>query len=795
MEARFANYEEFSSSLVLLPFIDDSCVGAKVFSHKPPPNTQTNVENHSLVNVPLSEEKDDTSTPDDNKSPREREAEDDQVNENNVSPKTSESVGEINAADAEDAGNSSGEADKNSMSNDNGQPHGEASPEIIENGEGSNGPDHDGINVETRETIAEPREDEMSTIIPADYVLIKMKTSGNDIEIGELEHKEFTELLTLLRDAVYPLSLVFVPPNEIVTVADSSGEYGSDDDAEGVEESQSSAQSSSDDDDDDDNDDDDESAKVNPSVDEAAKYAKQAALELRGRLSRWGSVAATRASAAAEVAATRASAAAEVAATRASQAASVVQELRESRIKEEVKKKQTVVKDASTSEWLPMVEPISDEETLDSSSKNCEVLTGGGNEVAESSNDQLTPNTSQDDDNEGQIEQGTGPESCDNGNASEYVNVVETETSSLVSLRLNQLETQLAEANSRLEVKSTALSKLQQKLDASMNERKKIQNEARLSKKDLEAKNSKNDKKIVTLNEELQIRTKALTKCEAELEEKKKKVDNLVAGNREKELEHEKAMKALNNELSVCKAAIEARDSKVETLQESITELKTKLSAQAKELSAVDSLRIDLTQSKSQSSTAVQVIEKMKKDESEFQNELKEAKGIVDELNKKYTAAKAAATKCTAEVDKMKAECRRLKMERNSLKTKAESLQKEMNQITKISQNNKVDTKAFDKLQKELQQLRLVHIELQRDLEAERIEKRDLKAELNASRLAHQNPIINYIPTAGGDGSPRIEELERIISEMTEYSSAQSLQIETLRQINAALTEDIRKTD
>lgn len=104
-----------------------------------------------------------------------------------------------------------------------------------------------------------------------------------------------------------------------------------------------------------------------------------------------------------------------------------------------------------------------------------------------------------------------------------------------------------------------------------------------------------------------------------------------------------------------------------------------------------------------------------------------------------------------------------------------------------------MDSSAFAKLQEEFQRLRLEHTELQRDLDAERTEKRELTAELNATRLAHQNPIINYQPTAESDGSPRIEELERIISEMTEYSSAQALQIETLRQINAALTEDITK--
>jgi hypothetical protein len=165
-----------------------------------------------------------------------------------------------------------------------------------------------------------------------------MKTGDNEIE--ELELREFSKLLTLLREAKYPLSLMFVPSSEIeiAAVYDSSREHCSDDDDDD-DESQSNSSSISDTDVSNscesggDNDTKyathsaDEATKYAKQADEATKYAKQAASELRGRLSRWGLQAAS-------VAATRAAAAAEVAATRASAAASVVQELREGRNKE-----------------------------------------------------------------------------------------------------------------------------------------------------------------------------------------------------------------------------------------------------------------------------------------------------------------------------------------------------------------------------------------------------------------------------------------------------------------------------
>ena len=748
MEAHFITYEDFSSSLVLLPYIDDSAIGAKVCSHNPIITAQSDVDQLPVADTAITSQ-------DENKSNTAAAA---LVAENSgeeISTVISEIVEEIVVAVEEFSSKDETEGDV--------QPIDEASFGVDEN-EADIGVSNDDqclscvgkeeVGSTAPESIIPEEAGSDTTIIPADYVLTKIKSSENVVE--DLEHREFTELLTLLRESTYPLSLVFASPNEIAPVADSSN---SDDDEEVEIEIQSS-----------DNDVENDFAKANnPSVDEATKYAKQAASDLRGRLGRWGSVAA------------------KAAATRATLAASAVQELRESRAKEGEKSNGSVIDD----ELLPQVESISDEET-DSSSKESATVVTINNEDANSAIDATTPSDSQDDD-ENQTKKETSPRVY--GKKDDLDDKGE-ETSGLSSLRLKQLETQLSEEKSRLEVKNAASDKLeQQKLDASLKDRKKIERETRQAKKEFESKIRQQEQTITTQTAELKNAAKALSECEAKFEEKNKTIDDLVAGNRKKVVEHEKAIKALYNELSVCQAAVEARDTKVGALTENVTKLKSKLVEQAEELAAVDSLRSDLSQSKTQSSTATQVIEKMKKEEAEFQNELKEAKGIVDDLSKKYAAAKAAVAKSSGEADKVKSDYRRLKMERNNLKTKAESLQKEMNQIAKKSRNNHVDSVAFEKIQEELEQLRSTNTKLQRSLEVERNEKKDLKAALNASRLAHQNPIINYQPTGESDGSSRIDELERIISEMTEYSSAQALQVETLRQINAALTEDIAKAD
>lgn len=741
MEAHFSSYEEFSSSLVLLPYIDDTALGAKVCSHNPPVTNNNNTADAVEIKS------------NDNGAPEKMTV----VEEEH--PQTS-------SADTEELPEEINDSREDVAVNDNDANRGGGEQETTSNESDSN--NNDIANAPQDQGT----KDKSATIIqiPADHVLTAMKAGDNEIEEG-LELREFTELLTLLREATYPLSLTFVPPDDVdVAISDCSTNQGSSDsdndsEEEAVEEEQSPSTSINTN---------DNGANSNElSVDDATAYAKQAASELRGRLGRWGMQAAS-------IAATRAAAAAEVAATRASAAKSAVQELREGKSKEDekVNDENDNNKESSTSDWLPKVEAVlSDEETtLETSSSN-------DNEISESSDGQIVTNCSQDDGNDEHNDEHTKQEIIDGDKESGVVENNDVEDPCLDTSRVKQLETQLA-------TQTTALNKLQQKLDTCTNERTKIEKESMQCKKELEAKLNKSDKTIFTLTDELQIITKALTNCEAELEEKRKNVETLIAGNNEKELEHAKAMKALNNELSVSKAAVEARDSKVANLTESVTELKKKLSEQSQELAAVESLRLDLTQSKTLSSTADKVIEKMKKEETEFQKELKEANGIVSDLNKKYATAKAAASKSSAEVEKFKSDYRRILMERNSLKNKAESLQKEMNSIAKMNKEKKVDSSV---LQEEVQRLRLQHTELQRDLDAERTEKRELTAELNATRLAHQNPIINYQPTAESDGSPRIEELERIISEMTEYSSAQALQIETLRQINAALTEDIAK--
>ena len=106
------------------------------------------------------------------------------------------------------------------------------------------------------------------------------------------------------------------------------------------------------------------------------------------------------------------------------------------------------------------------------------------------------------------------------------------------------------------------------------------------------------------------------------------------------QIDQDKKVKALNNEISVLKAGIGARDTKIESLSSQIEDLSRKSSAQSQQLSNIEQLKSDLTLTQEKFTTSQKMIERMKRTEHELQNDLKKTEGLVLNLNDKFTAAK-----------------------------------------------------------------------------------------------------------------------------------------------------------
>ncbi|KAL3792490.1 hypothetical protein HJC23_008412 [Cyclotella cryptica] len=328
-----------------------------------------------------------------------------------------------------------------------------------------------------------------------------------------------------------------------------------------------------------------------------------------------------------------------------------------------------------------------------------------------------------------------------------------------------QLEAQVDEMRAEVEAKASLVTKLQHKLHALSDDKKKTEKELNLAR----------------------FKMEALSKCEYELREKDRVIN-----------EQERTLKSLKNEMAVLAATVELRDGKIDTQAEQIKELQKKLSdairkAEEERKLGADEARatIEADNLRKEAETAA-IIADMKKEECHFQEELKLAQSIIEDLNQKYAYTKDSASKTQDQLERVKSEIKKLKMERNSLKNKADGLSKEMSKMS----NQSVNKAEIRTLVQTIKQLQVHNSQLQNEVASLRSEKRNIEDELQATRLAHQQSA-RYI----ADNQPmncdsqrairQCDELERVISNMTEHLDAKEMQICTLKQINEALAKEI----
>ena len=121
---------------------------------------------------------------------------------------------------------------------------------------------------------------------------------------------------------------------------------------------------------------------------------------------------------------------------------------------------------------------------------------------------------------------------------------------------------------------------------------------------------------------------------------------------------------------------------------------------------------------------------------------------------------------------------------------------------------SQVETTVVDKLKAEIEDLKLQNTEVvdemkksNRDLlsqlEVATTETRKALDELETTREAHQQSVA-YQLNASIDGNDmvtdeRINELECIITSLTEHLNAKEMQIETMKQVNEALDNELKE--
>eukprot|EP00978_Attheya_sp_CCMP212_P033851 scaffold138780_cov50-Attheya_sp.AAC.2 len=249
----------------------------------------------------------------------------------------------------------------------------------------------------------------------------------------------------------------------------------------------------------------------------------------------------------------------------------------------------------------------------------------------------------------------------------------------------------------------------------------------------------------------------------------------------EDQTELEKAIKVLENEKAVMAASIEARDSKLQKMA-SLQDTVDLLSAQSEKY---ESVRAQLNDMEGKYENKQKELELTIKSKEQVSEELEQTKTTIEELSKRFEEEKEQLKEGKREIQKYQMASQTYKAERNSAKQKAESLSKEMSRVHKTST--------------EQQQKWLEHeIALNEEISSFRKQKRNALEELEESR-SHHILAMQAHHKAGIDGEAvravgQRAELEHVVAELTEYVNAQEMQLETMRAVNRALTEELAAT-
>jgi len=167
------------------------------------------------------------------------------------------------------------------------------------------------------------------------------------------------------------------------------------------------------------------------------------------------------------------------------------------------------------------------------------------------------------------------------------------------------------------------------------------------------------------------------------------------------------------------------------------------------------------------------------------ENEISQLNSLFQEGEEKIKTLQSTVTTYDTIISRLKQHNHNLQIQRNNLRCKSDSLSKE---IGRICRNGKSI--------QEIEQILREHDILKSELSRLRSDHKTLQAELNKLTAAHDD-VLSASTRAGIDGDTiialqRTAELERVVTDLTEYVGAKDMQLETLKEINRTLTEEGR---
>lgn len=247
--------------------------------------------------------------------------------------------------------------------------------------------------------------------------------------------------------------------------------------------------------------------------------------------------------------------------------------------------------------------------------------------------------------------------------------------------------------------------------------------------------------------------------------------------------ELEKLNRALQNEKAVLGATVEARESKLvklEELQVSNSELSKKVAQQG-------ALEAQLEESHRKHERLQNEFESRKEAETNCRKELEAAKATIQTIQKRIWGEQGKASSCQSQLEAIQKKNQQLKGERNSYKQKNESLSKEVARLCRGGKNIR-----------DIEKVLTDHVSLLQEAELLRAQKRKALEDAHKYRISfEQAKAAEELLSLKPDEKEtlrilqRTAELERLLSEMTDYVSAKQMQLDTMKEINEELQREI----
>lgn len=174
------------------------------------------------------------------------------------------------------------------------------------------------------------------------------------------------------------------------------------------------------------------------------------------------------------------------------------------------------------------------------------------------------------------------------------------------------------------------------------------------------------------------------------------------------------------------------------------------------------------------------------------QSDYEQIKGQLDEQNTKFEELNNKCLMLEAENSSIQEKYQAIKAERNTLKQKNESLVKDLSRIRKtgmeISDIERIIQENSD-LHAQVELLKVQQSHIMRDLDSEQapLTPEGGEKSIDESSLT-SGPSVEELRRAWDQKS----ELERMVKELTEYVTAQQSQLDTMKNVNRQLTEELR---